>query len=715
MCIRDRGDIAREDVRVPGDIVYKIESETQMERKRISETAPLVFDRDQSVLLDRLKIVDLFFEYVDTTLKEIPPQGVEDRTFQFMTLKSRLPQYLRFDDRTIYNVLRYPRPSEMSAIVKRILIYVMDRGILEKPYDNPLNIQNRNITIRIINVATDTNEISKSPDDLKTLAEVKKELYGISRSIAPNLNNEQITVVYTIVRDLLRSNLKFNPEETRRRIEESANSVKPVMGTLKKGQTLVREGDTITTETLNRINILNSYTSTTHVTFIIGVFLLQLSFLIIFGFFLLEYHARLLPGEKTPIIIFSIVLVFLVYTFFISRTENILNSTMVFSLYLPIAAVTMIISSLFNMFIAIIVGLYCVFFTTLITGGSLPVVLLAFSSAFLGVFVLTNVERRTDFLRGGLVLGILNAVVAVGVSLMEEYGVYDVLKNVELSLANGIINSILVLGIFPIYENLFGITTKFHLLELSDLNAPIFKRMLIKAPGTYNHSLMVSTMAETACKDIGANYMLARVGAYYHDIGKIDDAGIYIENKVTDAIAKNLSPVEYSKKIIAHVEKGVELARKNRLPEQIINFIREHHGKTTMTYFYHQALEEADTHAGSGAINKADFQYPGPKPHSRETAVVMLADAVEAASRSLQEPTLVKLESLVKKIIYNKLNEDELHFSDLTMSDLNKIQKAFMRVLTGIFHSRIEYPDQEELEKLERKVLNRDDEGAGIS
>ncbi len=234
--------------------------------------------------------------------------------------------------------------------------------------------------------------------------------------------------------------------------------------------------------------------------------------------------------------------------------------------------------------------------------------------------------------------------------------------------------------------------------------------MLIKAPGTYNHSLMVANMAEAACKEIGANYLLARVGGYYHDIGKIEDAGIYIENKITDKRAKSLAPNEYSRLIISHVEKGIALSKKNKLPEQVESFIREHHGTTMMTFFYHQALEEADASGANGTVSKNEFQYPGPKPQSRETAVVMLADAVEAASRSLQEPTNVKLESLVKKIIYNKLNDDEFEYSDLTMSDLNKIQRAFMRILNGIFHTRIEYPVNEEVQKLEEKLNVKEDE-----
>jgi cyclic-di-AMP phosphodiesterase PgpH len=302
----------------------------------------------------------------------------------------------------------------------------------------------------------------------------------------------------------------------------------------------------------------------------------------------------------------------------------------------------------------------------------------------------------------------INSLIVIAVGLMNELVINDIIKNIELALANGIISAIFILGIFPVYENIFGITTKFRLLELSDLNAPIFRKMLIKAPGTYNHSLMVANMAEAACKDIGVNYLLARVGGYYHDIGKIENAGIFIENKVTDSRTKHLTSREYSKLIISHVEKGVDVAHKSKLPENIIDFIREHHGKSTMTFFYHQALESADSSDDPENINKSDFQYSGPKPHTKETAIIMLADAVEAASRSLQEPTHVKLESLVKKIIHNKLNDEDLEYSDLTMAEMNKIQKSFLRILYGMFHTRIEYPEAEDVEKLENRVMKKE-------
>jgi putative nucleotidyltransferase with HDIG domain len=336
--------------------------------------------------------------------------------------------------------------------------------------------------------------------------------------------------------------------------------------------------------------------------------------------------------------------------------------------------------------------------------------MIAFSSALVGVFVIENVDKRTDFLRGGLIIGLINIILVICMALIHEIPVFntDFIKVMGIALANGIINSILVLGLLPLYENLFGITTKFKLLELSDLNVDIFKEMLMKAPGTYNHSMIVSTIAEAACKEIGANHLLARVGANYHDIGKIEDAGMYIENGVTDPRAKFLSHKDYAQLIISHVSKGVAMAQENSLPDAVIDFIREHHGQTIMTFFYHQALESADT-LDHPDIRKSDFQYPGPKPHSKETAIVMLADSIEAAARALQNPSHEKLDGLVQKIVYNKLNDGELEFSDLSMTELSVIQDTFLTLLKGIFHTRIEYPNEYDLKKLEKKIINGND------
>jgi cyclic-di-AMP phosphodiesterase PgpH len=706
------GDIANEDIRVPRDIEYVNEPETAVERKREAEAVPIVFEKDASVLQKKLNITAALINHATETLKQFPPAG-NDFTFQVYAMKSRMPKYLHFNDAALIEVLRFRDHAKLKKIVSRMLIYIYDdpqMGVLDKPYENPLKIFNNNITIKIINTPEAMDEVSRTLDSLKTMDDINKNLYGICNSIAPNLQKPTLTAIGTIITGILEPNISFNLEETKRRIIEVVKKVSPVTNKLKKGQTIVREGDTVTSDILKKIDIYNKQTATINISFILGILMIQSVFFVIFGYFLMEFNRIFLPDKKSTIIIFTLLVIFMVYTFFISRFESPINSKLTFALMLPISFATIILSILYNRYLSIMTGLFIVFFTTLISGGYISTAIISFSTALVGVFVNEKVEKRTDFLRGGLIVGIINAIIVVSVALIQEIPVLNMnfVKILGIAFTNGVINSILVLGILPLYENLFGITTKFKLLELSDLNADIFKEMLLKAPGTYNHSMLVSTISEAACKEIGANHLLARVGAYYHDIGKIVDAGMYIENRVTDPRAKLMSPREYAQLIISHVKKGVTIAEQNELPDTIIDFIREHHGQTTMTFFYHQSLETAET-GEHESIHKSDFQYPGPKPHNKETAVVMLADSIEAAARSLQTPSYEKLDGLVRKIIFNKLNEGELEFSDLSMTELRVIQETFFSLLKGIFHSRIEYPEDYDLKKLEKKIIKSDD------
>ncbi len=701
------GDIALTDVRVPRTIYFVKESETEIERKRTAESVQIVFDKDPDVLVENLAQVQGLFAGIKRTIRENPPIGTENLSTQLQSLKKSTPAARAYSDAVLLDLIGCKDIETLYKSVTRIIIYIYDNndmGILSERFENPPDMPNRSIVIRTISGSSEIEEISRQVNQLRTIRDTVDRLHNISYSLAPDLSQQDLKTITKVIKTGLRPNLKYNPEETQRRVNDRLKNVKPVLGMLKKGQTIVREGDTITSEIMNKIDILNRNARSTHANYVFGIFLVQMVFFVIFGYFVMEYRQHLMPDSRATWIIFSLTLMFILYTFLIGTSEMLRDSKIIFSLLLPIPFVAMMLSILYNLHIAILVSVYLIFFTIIISGGDLATVILSFSSAVLGLIVNSKVDRRTDFLRGGLFLGVANALIVVSIALIEQIPYGSMGKNVQFALANGFINSILVLGLLPLYENVFGITTRFKLLELSDLNADIFKKMLVRAPGTYNHSLIVSTMAEAACKDIQANSMLARVGAFYHDIGKIEDAGMYIENKVTDPRANSLSAREYSQLIISHVSKGIELGRKFGLPESVIDFIREHHGKTTMAFFYHQALEEINDLRTNDEIRKSDFQYPGPKPHGKETAVVMLADAIEAASRTIQEPNAAKLEGLVRKIVYNKLNEGELEYSDLSMSELNRIQKSFLSILNGIFHTRIEYPDTEDVRSLEKKV-----------
>jgi putative nucleotidyltransferase with HDIG domain len=256
---------------------------------------------------------------------------------------------------------------------------------------------------------------------------------------------------------------------------------------------------------------------------------------------------------------------------------------------------------------------------------------------------------------------------------------------------NGIASGMLVLGFLPPLEHVLNAVTVFRLIELSDLNAPILKRLLITAPGTYSHSVMVANLAESACQDIGANALLARVGAYYHDIGKMDQPDYFIENQTAYNKHDDIAPRLSATVIRSHVKLGVEKARLLGLPREVTEIIAEHHGNSVISWFYNEALKREGADSKSG-VNMEDFTYPGKPPRSRESAVVMLADVTEAATRTLKKPSPARLDKFIQELIMNKVEHGQLSESELTFRDLETIKNAFVRVLAGYYHSRIEYP-----------------------
>ncbi len=704
------GDIASEEIRASRDIVYSKESETEYKKNRISQSVPLVFDRDLAVLDGRLKLIDQLFRHVKSASDEADRASIYSKPYRVMLLGSRLPKYLQFNRDVLTELVSYGDTEQLKRVISQTLIQIYDNrevSILEEPYRNPLKLENKNISIRIID-NSGSEEISGIVEDLYTVPEIAKRVQPIVNSIAPGLEQSASEAVNRIVISTLKPNTVFNRDETERRIAEATKSVKNVVGVLKKGQIIAREGDTITLERLGKIGIINKSAESSNISYVLGVFVVQLIFLFLLRLFFVGYERVLVPDKKSSMIVFILLTGFMIFSYVIMQADSVRTSGLYLALFFPIPFIAMMIGVLYNIFLGLIMSLHMIFFTAMITNGDVASILIAVASAVAGVFVNQNVHRRTDFLKGGFFIGLINSIVALTQVLIQEQTLNFAVMNIELAMASGMICSILALGLFPLFEGVFDVTTRFKLLELADLNADIFKKMLLEAPGTYHHSLIVSNMAETACKDIKADHLLARVGAFYHDIGKIEDAGMYIENKVTDPRAKTLSPKYYSKLIISHVDKGIKLAHQHKLPQSVIDFIQEHHGQTTMSFFYHKALETASESDNDEEVDKAEFQYPGPKPSSRETAVVMLADAIEAASRSIQDPTQLKLEGLVTKIIYNKLNEGELENTPLSMTDLNVIKNSFLSILNGIYHTRIEYPETDDVQRLEERLKQRE-------
>ncbi len=317
-------------------------------------------------------------------------------------------------------------------------------------------------------------------------------------------------------------------------------------------------------------------------------------------------------------------------------------------------------------------------------------------------------EDRSTLIKAGAKIGLVNILTILCQSLISHRWIsLESGFNLLFGFLGGFVAALVVIGILPLLEWIFGYTTNIRLLELANMNQPLLKQLILEAPGTYHHCMVVSTMAETAARSVNANPLLARVSAYYHDIGKITKADYFIENQgAGENKHENLTPSMSSLILIAHVKDGVDLAQKHKLGKKITDIIQQHHGTALIAYFYQKAKEQEKPEMEQ--VEEETFRYPGPKPQTKEAALVLLADSVEAASRTLSQPTPARLQGLVQKIINSIFTDGQLDECDLTLKDLHQIAKSFHTILAGIHHQRLEYPVSAAKESVGKKRNNGD-------
>ncbi|MBU6429180.1 MAG: HDIG domain-containing protein, partial [Cyanobacteria bacterium REEB65] len=332
--------------------------------------------------------------------------------------------------------------------------------------------------------------------------------------------------------------------------------------------------------------------------------------------------------------------------------------------------------------------------------------LIGFAGAWAAVYALRRVRQRGDVVRAGFQAGVVMGLGAAIANVLLARPLAGLGWQVFWAALSGPGSAILAMGVLPYLEGLTGIATPFTLLELANPSQPLLRHLLLKAPGTYHHSILVGNLGEAAAEQIGADPLLVRVGAYYHDIGKTKRPYFFIENQIGMGNQHdNINPRLSSLVITAHVKEGIEMARDYKLPQQIADFIPMHHGCSLVSYFYHKALAAE----GPEEVYDEHFRYPGPRPNTKETAIVMLADGIEATTRTLTRPTSEQIEATVRRIVNKRLTEGELSEAPLTLQELEKVVQAFNRVLQGLYHQRIEYPDQvaEKEEKAKREEKRR--------
>jgi putative nucleotidyltransferase with HDIG domain len=440
----------------------------------------------------------------------------------------------------------------------------------------------------------------------------------------------------------------------------------------------------------NKIKFIVEAVSLFLISFFLGLSLAVAAFL----FVLVIYFRLSSPSSKVRYNL--LYLIFLFVVIFVS-SYFILRKGLPAS-WIPFCVIPMLCTLLFNeLRISLLATIACAVTISAMAGNHFNLGLMFLTSGILSGVLVYGARRRIEIIRAGFIVGLLQAGI---VFLIDRFNPHNPGRLLVL-LLNGLSSGIIVIGILPVFEYLFKTATDISLLELADFNHPLLQRMILEAPGTYHHSLIAGNLSEAASNSVGAHALLARIGAYYHDIGKLQKPVYFSENQnISESQHDNLSPAMSKMVIMNHVRDGVELAKKYKLNPRIIDFILQHHGKSLVYYFYRRALESIEE---DQEIQEEGFRYPGPKPDSRETAIVLLADSVEAACRALKDPTPARIEGAVHKIINNKFIDGQLDECELTLKDLEKISAVFIHILSGIYHSRVGYPEEKTGENSHKK------------
>ncbi|HHV16919.1 MAG TPA: HDIG domain-containing protein [Gelria sp.] len=522
-------------------------------------------------------------------------------------------------------------------------------------------------------------------------------------------------IMKIVVINAIKPNLVFNKEATDKAIKEAMDAVKPVQKTVKVGEKIVREGERVTAEQISTLEQLGIQRSKSYPLTLVGsaIFVLLTFWLTIE--FIRRYYRKIYENHMLMLLIGLIFILMLSITRFITliKIGDLPDINALIGYLTPVAAGSMLVAILldnrlayfFTMIMALYVGL-------LTEGNQLFYAITAFVGGTVGIFQVYRLNQTSDLARSGFYIALANIISILTLSLIGGNVTLNlILVGMVIGAVNGILSAVLMIGALPYLESAFSITSMIKLLELSNPNNELLKRLLMEAPGTYHHSLMVGNLAEASAEPIGANPLLVRVGAYYHDIGKIKRPEYFVENqRGLDNPHEKIAPALSALIITSHVREGVEVAREAHLPLDIIDFIEQHHGTSLAKYFYSRALEEDR----EGTLSEESFRYEGPKPQSKEVALVMLADSVEAGVRSLQDPNPEKIKNMVRRIIQDKLNDGQLEACDLTFKDLDVIANSFCTSLEGLYHKRIEYPEiiVREFEKRREKHGDHDNQPA---
>ncbi|NTV48530.1 MAG: HDIG domain-containing protein [Geobacteraceae bacterium] len=684
------GDIAPSDIRVTQDLLVEDKALTEQRRKDAANNAPVIYNLSDQVpgaLHDKLQQV---LAAIRSGRDVKPDKSISEWRAQLVPLLDT-----ELSEAEIQALTRVKSDKVFLATLSELLNELYQRKIVldGKAFQTDAR--------RGLEISDNNGHPIGGGDFSSSFTEIDE-----ARRIVSNWNlkgvgstSDNVRIASVIARILL-PNLYHNREASEERSRVAMETVRPVLFKLKKGEMIVRVGERITPEEAHKLQaIYGNQRSGSRIFTAFGTFAL---ILVLFYFpyrFACKNIRKFNPTNKDVLIISLLVTIsFVCFKTALLITHNIgsvfpsVDASSYFYLF-PFAAGAMIVRVFINSEVALV---YCAILAPLLGimfENNMLVVIYSLLGSIVGAHGVRHCANRSTLYAAGFKVSVVNLALALSFQIINNsIFTTQTLYVAVFALLSGFISAGFVSSLIPIIESLFQYTTDIKLLELANLNSPVLRELMVKAPGTYHHSVVIGNLVEAAAESIGANPLLARVAAYYHDIGKITKPLYFIENQAGEENRHDkLAPSMSALILISHIKEGAELAREHRLGQPIIDIIRQHHGTALIKFFYERAKNQA---ASSGQIvEEKDFRYPGPKPQTREAGIVMLADCVEAASRTLVNPTPDRIQGLVQKLINNVFMDGQLDECELTLKNLHEIARSFTAILNGIFHQRIDYPE----------------------
>ena len=710
------GDIADRTIEAPRDFTIEDRDATFERQEEIRSTVPVIFDLDRQV--NRRTTVELRGAFTEArrllTEEGLNPSGsnrlsraARDRLLP--ALQEFLPRFAQGDVLEI--CLRHSfSPSLESQMLVLIQEAMKPPGVVLSR-DALLRYQNQGLILR--DSVTKEDEPLNDWMALRDLSQAR-DLLRQNQYQLTAVSGEEKKQIITFLDGWIVPNVRYNEIASMELEQYVVQQVDPVLLQIKKGRTLVRAGDEV--EARERVLLEQLMTLQQPRRLLgefVGIFLIVSFFLFTIWQYFLVYQSEQKKKRNRYLLVALILCgTLLVTKVIIAMGDVIVGSLRIeelqdpsnFYFLAPLALGAILTVLLVGAQVAILYSLSFAVFVGLLTGETVMFVY-SLTGSLATIYLLDQYRERAAIIKGGVFVSAVNILVVLALQLYSSdtgFQWVPFAARAVCGLLSGLFAAMLSSLFLPILESVFGITTDIKLLELSSLNAPILRRLAVEAPGTYHHSIIVGTLAEAGAEAIGANSLLVRVGAFYHDIGKLKTPEYYIENQIYISNKhENLSPSMSSLILASHVKDGLALADEIKLVPEVRDLIPQHHGTRLMKYFYEKARDAAE--GKDRKVNEDDFRYPGPRPQRKEAAILMLADQVEAAARTLQDPNPSQIRGLIRRLIQVNIQERQFDECDITMKDLDKILRAFERVITGMHHHRIEYPGFDFNKRVEEK------------